>query len=69
MPRKSKPDEVPQMAPKEFNRLLKRLGLSQTKAARRLGTSRRSVVAYSTGETIIPGPVAVALRCLSQAEG
>ena len=45
-----------------------RLGMSGLGLARWLGVSKNSVVAWRAGRTPVPGPVACAVRLLSQIE-
>ena len=48
----------------EFRRYLRELGLSPYKAAKHLGVSIRQCHRYASGETPVPGPVAMVLRAM-----
>jgi len=50
------------MTPKQFRTALKRLGLNQTQAAKRLGVTPRAVRFWVSGDRSIPEPVAILLR-------
>ncbi|EHM01226.1 hypothetical protein HMPREF9946_02187 [Acetobacteraceae bacterium AT-5844] len=54
------------MSPKEFREALARLGMSQLQAAKVLETDPRTVRRWALGESTIPGPVRVALRCMER---
>lgn len=48
------PDMIPPMTPLDLRHIRKKLGLTQTAFAARLGVSRRLICAYETGGTEIP---------------
>ncbi len=50
------------MTPKQFRAALKRLGLTQVGAARRLGVNPRTVRFWVAGTYRIPEPVVILLR-------
>lgn len=50
------------MTARELRTALRRLGLSQVRAARALGVSQPAVSRWCTGVERVPGPVAAALR-------
>ncbi len=50
------------VSPTEFRKQLKKLGLSQSEAARRLYVDVRTVQRWITGERTIPGPVIACLE-------
>jgi DNA-binding transcriptional regulator YiaG len=52
------------MTPRQFELIIKRLGLSQAAAARYLGHSERQARRYVTGEARIPEAEAMLLRSL-----
>jgi transcriptional regulator with XRE-family HTH domain len=51
------------MTPRQLARALKRLGLSQAQAAKRLGVEHSTVYRWLAGERKIPGPVEAAIKC------
>ena len=55
------------MTPASFAAWRERLGFSKSDAARRLGLSRNSIIAYETGAS--PIPLHVALACAAIAHG
>ena len=56
------------MTPRQLRAALKRLGLSQSEAARRLGIQQSTMNRWLAGERKIPGPVAAALKCWLEAQ-
>lgn len=52
------------MMPAELRKIREKFGETQREMAARLCVVLRSYVAYENGTTKIPGPVAVAARCL-----
>jgi len=50
------------MTPKHFRAALKRLGMNQTNAAKRLGVTPRAVRFWVAGDRSIPEPVVILLR-------
>jgi len=55
------------MTPRQLRAALKRLRLSQSEAARRLGVEHSTVYRWLAGERKIPGPVVAALKCWLEA--
>jgi transcriptional regulator with XRE-family HTH domain len=55
------------MTPRQLRAALKRLRLSQSEAARRLGVQQSTMYRWLAGERKIPGPVAAALKCWLEA--
>lgn len=53
------------MSPADFAAAIAALGWSQAEAARQLGVTGRAVRMWIAGDRTIPGPVKVALRCIS----
>ena len=53
-----------EMTPRQFERTIKQLGLSQAAAARFLGHSERQARRYVTGEAKVPVAEALLLRAL-----
>lgn len=53
-----------EMTPRQFERTIKALGLSQAAAARFLGHSERQARRYVTGEAKVPAAEAMLLRAL-----
>jgi transcriptional regulator with XRE-family HTH domain len=51
------------MTPHQLRAALKRLRLSQSEAARRLGVQQSTMYRWLAGERKIPGPVIAALKC------
>ena len=51
------------MTPRRLRAALKRLKLSQSEAARRLGVKQSTMYRWLAGERKIPGPVVAALKC------
>lgn len=49
--------------PRQLRAALKRLRLSQSKAARRLGVQQSTIYRWLAGGRKIPGPVEAAIRC------
>lgn len=56
------------MTPEELKAIRHKMGLTQADFAEKLLLSLRAYIGYERGETQIPGPVAVAARCLAKAE-
>lgn len=54
------------MTTEEFRAALAALGLSQVEAAEALEVDARTVRRWALGERAIPGPVRVALRCMTE---
>lgn len=54
------------MTPDAFKAALAALGLSQLAAAKALDVDERTVRRWACGERAIPGPVRVALRCMTR---
>lgn len=50
------------MTAKQFRAALKRLGLNQTVAARRLGVTARAVRFWVAGDRKVPEPVVILLK-------
>ena len=50
------------VSPTEFRKILKRLGLSQSEASRRLYVKVRTVQRWISGDRNIPGPVIACLE-------
>lgn len=48
---------------RQLGKDLKRLGLSQSEAARRLGVRQSTMYRWLAGERKIPGPVQAAVKC------
>jgi DNA-binding transcriptional regulator YiaG len=55
------------MSPRQFKTAIKQLGLSQAAAGRYLDVSERTANRYAKGTAKIPGPSAILLRLLIQA--
>ena len=55
------------MTPRELRAVLKRLRLSQSEAARRLGVKQSTMYRWLAGERKIPGPVQAVLKCWLEA--
>lgn len=51
------------MMPRDLRAALKRLQLSQSEAARRLGVQQSTMYRWLAGERIIPGPAIAAVSC------
>jgi transcriptional regulator with XRE-family HTH domain len=51
------------VTPRQVRAALKRLRLSQSEAARRLGVQQSTMYRWLAGERKIPGPVAAAITC------
>lgn len=51
------------MTPRALRVALKRLRLSQSEAARRLGVQQSTIYRWLAGERKIPGPVIAAIKC------
>jgi transcriptional regulator with XRE-family HTH domain len=51
------------VTPRQLRAALKRLRLSQSEAARRLGVEQSTIYRWLAGERRIPGPVDAAVRC------
>lgn len=51
------------MTPRQLRTALKRLRLSQSEAARRLGVQQSTMYRWLAGERKIPGPVEAAIKC------
>lgn len=51
------------MTPRALGIALKRLGLSQAEAAKKLGVDHSAVYRWLAGERKIPGPVEAAIKC------
>jgi predicted transcriptional regulator len=49
------------MSKMEFRRSLRELGMTPYRIASKLGVSRRQCHRYASGETTVPGPVAMVL--------
>jgi transcriptional regulator with XRE-family HTH domain len=54
------------MTAAELRKLLEAHGMSQRGTAKLLGINERTMRDYVAGETKIPGPVAIAVRCLAE---
>ena len=52
------------MSTAEFRKSLRYLGVTPYKIASRLGVSLRQAHRYASGETGVPGPVAMVLRAM-----
>lgn len=51
------------MTARQLKAALKRLNLSQSEAARRLGVEQSTMYRWLAGERGIPGPVKAAVKC------
>ena len=59
--------EASTVTPRQLRAALKRLRLSQSEAARRLGVQQSTMYRWLAGERKIPGPVVAALKCWLEA--